>query len=76
MRSWLPPSAEQTERDCDCAIWADTEIGFSMSAIAFGRQLVERGFEKVHVDRARGIRGLRLGSDFFAKMTEASRGGR
>jgi hypothetical protein len=34
------------------------EVGFSMSAIAFARELTDRGFERVKVEGSRGFRGL------------------
>ena len=44
----------------DYETWAMNEIGFSMSVIAFGRELASRGFERVKVDNERHIRGLCL----------------
>jgi hypothetical protein len=40
--------------------WAKREIGFSMSTIAFGRELADRGFKSKKVKRGRGVRGLKL----------------
>jgi putative DNA primase/helicase len=41
--------------------WAEDEIGFVMSTINFGRELSRRdGLERKKVNRARGIRGLKL----------------
>jgi putative DNA primase/helicase len=51
-------STSALHRDYDT--WARDEVGFSMSTIAFGRALVERGFAKVKADGGRGIRGLEL----------------
>jgi putative DNA primase/helicase len=45
----------------DYQSWSRNEIGFSMSVIAFGRELADnRGLEKKKVKGARGIRGLKL----------------
>jgi putative DNA primase/helicase len=41
--------------------WTKQEIGFSMTRIAFGRELVDRGFESKIVSRQRGVRGLKIG---------------
>jgi putative DNA primase/helicase len=40
--------------------WSEKQVGFTMSTIAFGRELVSRGFERAKVDGERGIRGLKL----------------
>ena len=40
--------------------WAELEVGFTMTAITFGRCLSDRGFQKVSIDHKRGYRGLRL----------------
>jgi putative DNA primase/helicase len=44
----------------DYELWAKAEIGFTMTPIAFGRELGDRGFEKITVNRARGFGGLKL----------------
>jgi len=53
----------------DYELWAKAEIGFTMTPIAFGRELGDRGFEKITVNRARGFGGLKLrplpASDYF-----------
>jgi hypothetical protein len=41
--------------------WTDEEVGFAMSAIAFGRELNKRpGLERKKVRRAKGFRGIKL----------------
>jgi putative DNA primase/helicase len=40
--------------------WAKGSVGFSMSTIALGRELVNRGFKQKKVKQVRGISGLRL----------------
>src|SRR5262249_8630743 len=40
--------------------WAEKQIGFVMSTVAFGRELSGRGFEPKQVKRSRGFRGLKL----------------
>jgi putative DNA primase/helicase len=44
----------------DYVNWARDEIGFTTSAISFGRDLVDRGFKRVKKGRNRAIRGLNL----------------
>jgi len=40
--------------------WAETQIGFSISTIAFARDLSRRGFKPTKVGGHRGFRGLKL----------------
>jgi putative DNA primase/helicase len=65
---WLE---ERTERDPGSELpttalyqsykeWADKQIGFAMSVVAFGRELSGRGFEPKKVKKSRGFRGLKL----------------
>jgi hypothetical protein len=44
----------------DYSEWARREVRFAVSAIALGRDLVARGFEKTKVGPERGLRGLKL----------------
>jgi putative DNA primase/helicase len=44
----------------DYVNWARDEVGFTTSAISFGRNLVDRGFKRVKKGRNRAIRGLNL----------------
>jgi P4 family phage/plasmid primase-like protien len=48
--------------------WARDEVGFIMSAVAFGRELSSRGFAKIKVEgtNKRGIGGLKLRRDVGA----------
>jgi putative DNA primase/helicase len=61
-RCEVDASAKTTSAELygDFELWAQTEIGFTMTAVAFGRDLAERGHEKIKIDRARGFRGLKL----------------
>jgi putative DNA primase/helicase len=54
---------ENSKLYADYEGWAQNEIGFAMSAIAFGREMSDRGFKRVKVDGSRGVRGLRLLND-------------
>lgn len=45
--------------------WADEEVGFKTTAIAFGRDLAERGYKKVKVHGARGFAGLKPRPEVF-----------
>jgi putative DNA primase/helicase len=40
--------------------WAQEQVGFVISPIAFGRDLADRGFKKKKVNRSRGFSGLKL----------------
>ena len=40
--------------------WAQEQVGFMISPIAFGRDLADRGFKKKKVNRSRGFSGLKL----------------
>jgi putative DNA primase/helicase len=40
--------------------WAETQVGFAMSTIAFARELSGKGFEPMKVGGSRGFRGLKL----------------
>jgi putative DNA primase/helicase len=40
--------------------WAEDNVGFTISVIAFGRDLSDRGFERVLVNRNRGFKGLKV----------------
>jgi putative DNA primase/helicase len=46
----------------DYELWAKAEIGFAMTPIGFGRELSNRGFKKIKVERANGFGGLKLRS--------------
>jgi putative DNA primase/helicase len=61
-RCALDPEAEERSMDLyqDYSGWAAVEVGFPLSAIAFGRNLADRGFETVKVLGSRGFRGLKL----------------
>jgi hypothetical protein len=45
---------------CNYEQWAREQVGFSITHLAFGRDLTDRGFKKVKVDSDKGRRGLRL----------------
>jgi putative DNA primase/helicase len=45
--------------------WAEAEVGFYLSAVAFGRNLSDRGFEPIYVNRRRGFRGLKIARRAF-----------
>ncbi len=61
-RCELNPAAETATSllHADYKEWTSHSVGFAMSAIAFGRELSERGFEKKKVNRAKGFRGIKL----------------
>jgi putative DNA primase/helicase len=40
--------------------WAEKQVGFAMSTIAFARELSGRGFEPTKIGGSRGFRGLKL----------------
>jgi P4 family phage/plasmid primase-like protien len=44
----------------DYSNWTEDEVGFKLTAIAFGRNLSDRGFEPTQVKRQRGFKGLKL----------------
>ena len=56
-----PFEAKTADLYTDYEDWTRKEIGFSMSRIAFGRELVDRGFESKKVGGQRGVRGLKIG---------------
>jgi putative DNA primase/helicase len=61
-RCELDGNAEAITRELylDYSYWAEDEIGFKLRAIAFGRNLADRGFEPAKVQQQRGFRGLKI----------------
>ncbi len=48
----------------DFDLWAENNVGWSISAVALGRDLAARGYRKERVHGGRGIRGLKLVGTF------------
>jgi putative DNA primase/helicase len=61
-RCALDPGSEvkTVELHLDYKAWAEKQIGFAMSTIAFARELRGRGFKRTKVGGSRGFRGLKL----------------
>jgi putative DNA primase/helicase len=61
-RCALDPGSEvkTVELHLDYKAWAEKQVGFAMSTIAFARELSNQGFKPTKVDRSRGFRGLKL----------------
>jgi putative DNA primase/helicase len=74
--SWIDERCQRKPDECvatfalhdDYVRWSKSEVGFAISTIAFGRELADRGFEKVKVKGVRGIKGLKLLPSCEAKL--------